>query len=230
MTSRSATCFKVSILLCLLAPVVAAATITGIVELTGTVSGTDASGVVVMLEPLGDNSLSAKVLPQHGRILQKQKTFLPHVLAVPVGSTVDFPNLDPIFHNAFSNFNGQIFDIGLYPPGKNRSVVFRRAGVVRVFCNIHPAMSALIVVVNTPYFALTDRSGKFTISGVPPGAYRRAVFYERATPEVLATEAKDIELPPTRLSEAGYIPMPHLNKYGKSYPRGSGEDTLYGVP
>ena len=90
---------------------------------------------------------------KHARLIQKDKTFTPHVLAIETGTTVDFPNYDPIFHNAFSNFSGQLFDIGLYAPGSSRSFRFQRSGMVRIFCNIHPAMSAVILVVDTPYFA-----------------------------------------------------------------------------
>jgi hypothetical protein len=158
-------------------------------------------------------------------MIQKDKRFQPHILPVGLGSVVDFPNFDPIFHNAFSNFSGEIFDIGLYAPGTSRSIRFRRPGVVRVFCNIHPSMSALIVVLNTPYFAATARTGKFTLSNVPPGEYQLHVIHERALPETLSkltrtitVNGPNVELPPISISEAGYLPTPHKNKYGKDYP------------
>lgn len=183
---------------------------------------TDRSGVVVWLEPIG---APADPIPTRARMIQKNKTFLPHVLAIPVGSTVEFPNLDPIFHNAFSNFNGQIFDVGLYPPGKSRLVQFRASGVVRVFCNIHPSMSAVIVVLDTPFFAVTTAAGAYRIGNVPPGRFRLHVFDERATPETLDSLVHEIEVRlglPSRedlhVSEAGYIPSAHANKYGKAYP------------
>ena len=100
------------------------------------------SGVVISLAPLDG---PADPEPRRARMLQKDKTFTPHVLAISTGSVVDLPNLDPIFHSAFSSYSGQIFDVGLYPPGTNRAVRFTRPGVVRVFCNIHPTMSAVIV-------------------------------------------------------------------------------------
>ena len=129
-----------------------AATLTGSVQLLDSNSPAvrehhDYSGVAVWLEPVGAHLSAA---PLHARMLQKSKTFQPHLLMVTVGSTVDFPNLDPIFHNAFSNYNGQLFDVGLYPPGANRSIRFSRPGIVRVFCNIHSNMSAVIVVLDTP--------------------------------------------------------------------------------
>src|SRR5260221_7178477 len=117
----------------------------------------DYSGVVVWLEPT-----AAPLAESRGRlvkIVQRKKRFVPHVVAVPVGSTVEFPNADLIFHNAFSNFAGQPFDVGLYPPGTNQKVRFVRDGVVRVFCNIHPTMSAVIVVAPTPYINITAKTG-----------------------------------------------------------------------
>lgn len=181
----------------------------------------DYSGVVIWLEPAGRQMDPP---PARATMEQRDKTFRPHVLVIGTGSTVDFPNYDPIFHNAFSNFNGQVFDIGLYPPGKSRSIQFRRAGVVRVFCNIHPAMSAVIVVVDTPYAAVSDREGRIRIANVEPGAYRLRVFHERATPETLEALGRGVSvgggaatLGTLTISESGYLPLPHKNKYGRNY-------------
>ena len=184
----------------------------------------DYSGVVVWLEPV--SGLTAPLAKStRVEMVQKDKTFSPHVLPVMVGTTVDFPNYDPIFHNAFSNYNGQIFDIGLYPPGTKRSIVFRREGVVRVFCNIHPTMSAVIVVLKSPYFCASNKSGDLQITGVPAGSYRMHVFHERATEATLAALTRTLEiseersqLPPISVSESGYLQLPHQNKYGRDYP------------
>jgi plastocyanin len=182
----------------------------------------DYSGVVVYLEP-ADGSVP-EIKPQRATMIQKNKTFVPHVLAIPVGSQVDFPNYDPIFHNAFSNFAGQIFDVGLYPPGTSRTVAFRRPGIVRVFCNIHPSMSAVIDVLPTPWFDVSDASGSFQIGNVPPGEYTMRFFHERATNEVLESLARrvsmtrDLILQPVAVSELGHLTVPHKNKYGKDYP------------
>ena len=182
----------------------------------------DFSGVVISLEPVAPAPLPQ---PGRSRMLQKDKTFLPHVLPVMVGSTVDFPNLDPIFHNAFSNFAGQPFDVGLYPPGTSQKVHFVRDGIVRVFCNIHPTMSAVIVVVRSPYIAISKKDGSFSIEGVEPGEYRLRVFHERASDQMLQSlerkivvERAPVPLPALVVSESGYIVSPHKNKYGKDYP------------
>jgi plastocyanin len=184
----------------------------------------DYSGVVVWLE----SASGAAVLPaasRHAEMLQKNKTFSPHVLAITVGTTVDFPNRDFIFHNAFSNYNGETFDIGLYPPRTSKSTVFSRAGVVRVFCNIHPTMSAVIVVLKSPHFGVSDHSGAFQIPNVPPGSYRLRVFHERATEQTLEAlsrivdiSADGLQLPAISVSESGYLQLPHKNKFGKDYP------------
>lgn len=195
----------------------------------------DASGVVVWLEALSGDAQLSRPSPVRVQMVQKNKTFTPHVLAIPVGSIIDFPNDDPIFHNAFSNYNGQIFDIGLYPPGSSRSVTFRRAGVVRVFCNIHSFMSAVIVVLRTPFYATTDEDGSFEIDNVPKGTYRLEFYYEQATEQTLASLTRTVtvtgeteDVGPVAISQSGYLPMPHLNKFGKHYPENSDPETYPG--
>jgi plastocyanin len=183
----------------------------------------DFSGVVVWLESGGPQPLESK--PRRVQIIQRDKRFTPHIIAVPVGSTVEFPNLDPIFHNAFSNFSGQPFDVGLYAPGSSQKVHFVREGAVRVFCNIHPTMSAVIVVAPTPYLAISAKNGQFSIENVEPGTYRLRVFHERSSePTLRALERRLlVEESVTHLgslivSESGYIEVPHKNKYGQDYP------------
>jgi plastocyanin len=189
------------------------------------------SGVVVSLSPLDS---TPNLPPAHATIRQKDKTFLPHILAITAGTTVDFPNEDPIFHNAFSNYNGQVFDLTLYPPGTTRSVRFTRPGVVRVFCNIHASMSAVIVVLKTPYFAVTKKDGTFSIPDVPPGNYELHVFHERASDATLRSlvrpvtvESSALELPAMSISETGYLQVPHTNKYGHPYPPAKDENSIY---
>ena len=197
----------------------------------------DYSGVVIWLDPI--STPARMIVPtstRHVTMLQKNKRFTPHILAIRTGTTVDFPNYDPIFHNAFSNYDGQLFDVGLYPPGTTRSVLFRREGIVRVFCNIHPSMSAVIVVLKTDYFTVSDRTGSFQIANVPPGDYRLNIFHERATDQTLTAlertislNAGDINLQPIAISESGYLPLPHKNKYGHDYPPDAGSGAYPGT-
>jgi plastocyanin len=182
------------------------------------------SGVVVWLEPAGKTAAPPDARPL-AVMSQKGKAFTPHVLAIPAGASVDFPNFDPIFHNAFSSYSGQVFDVGLYPPGRSRTVTFKREGVVRVFCNIHSTMSAVIVVLNTHYFAVSDDSGNFTIADVPAGEYRLRVYHERALPQTLKAleqtvkvTGEGLQVQPLVISETGYVQTPHQNKYGMDYP------------
>jgi len=102
---------------------------------------------------------------------QRNLSFYPHVLAVRVGTTVDFPNNDRVFHNVFSFRDGKRFDLGMYPIGTLRRVTFDTPGLSRLFCNIHPNMAAYVMAVDTPYFSVADTQGTFTIPAVPPATY-----------------------------------------------------------
>ena len=209
-----------------------AAAVTGEVELTNSKDVSvrkhrDYSGVVLWLEP-ADHAAPSTGAGRHAEMLQKDKHFSPHVLAIPTGTTVDFPNADPIFHNAFSNFSGQPFDVGLYPPGTSKNVTFKHPGIVRVFCNIHSSMSAIIAVLPTPWYAVTPATGKFAIPNVPPGDYQLRMFHERALPDNLKFLERRITVPESGLtlplisiSETGYIPGPHMDKHGEPYPQNS---------
>lgn len=110
---------------------------------------------------------------------QVNETFVPHILPVLRGTTVEFPNADPIFHNVFSLSRAGTFDLGRYPKGDSRSARFDRPGVVRVFCHIHSDMSATIVVLDNPFFSIPDSAGHFRIAGLPPGEYKVAAWHER---------------------------------------------------
>ena len=100
---------------------------------------------------------------------QRNLNFYPHILAVRVGSTVDFPNDDRVFHNVFSFKDGKRFDLGMYPVGAVRHVTFDKPGLSRIFCNIHPNMAAYVIAIDSPYYAVSDQSGAFTIPGVAAG-------------------------------------------------------------
>lgn len=230
-------CFSAPLALLALMPPAAGAVLTGSVTVA---RGHDArgrgannsAGVVVWLET--ENRKPVETAPRAVQMLQQNKRFVPHLLAIAVGTTVDFPNLDPIFHNAFSNIDGQRFDVGLYPPGTARQVLFRRPGVVRIFCNIHQSMNAVIVVAPTPWIAVSDRDGSFTLENVEPGKYTLHLFYERATQTTLDALTREVEihagtvtLPKIQVSETGYIEMPHQNKYGQEYGPAPEDGTSY---
>jgi plastocyanin len=102
---------------------------------------------------------------------QRNETFVPHLLAVTTGTTVEFPNSDRIYHNVFSLSKARTFDLGRYAAGRSKSIRFERPGIVRVFCDIHSHMSAFILVFNHPFFAITDTDGRYRIDNVPPGNY-----------------------------------------------------------
>ena len=111
--------------------------------------------------------------PSQGRVVldQRKLTFTPQVLAVRVGTAVEMPNNDRVFHNVFSFKDGKKFDLGLYPSGTSKLVTFDRPGVSRIFCNIHPSMAAYVVAVDSAFFAVSDDAGRFTMAAVPPGTY-----------------------------------------------------------
>lgn len=135
---------------------------------------------VLWLKPLTPGVASQwTTAPRTGyTLLQKDKMFTPHLLVVPTGSVVQFPNADPFFHNVFSLFNGQRFDLGLYEAGKTKAVTFSREGVSYIFCNIHSDMSAVVVSLSTPFYSIADAHGTFHIDGVPVGEYELHVWME----------------------------------------------------
>lgn len=129
----------------------------------------DRSNVVILVRGVPDSR--PEPLPHPAVIDQTDKTFHPRVTVVPVGSTVDFPNNDRVFHNVFSLSRPATFDLGLYKSGTSKSVTFEEAGVVDVYCNIHPEMAAKVVVVDTEHYAVTGPDGAFVLDGIPPGTY-----------------------------------------------------------
>jgi plastocyanin len=138
--------------------------------------------VVIYFEP--SPSLAAAAAPRSERQAMRQEglTFVPHVLAVAKGTTVDFPNGDGIFHNVFSLSKAAEFDLGRYPMGSSKSVRLDTPGIVKVFCHIHSDMSGVILVVDSPFFAVPDAQGHYSIGGVPPGEYTVVGWHERARP------------------------------------------------
>ena len=185
-------------------------------------SSTDLGDAVVYLEGHG-----ASLAPARFEITISDKTFSPHVLVVPVGTTVAFPNHDPFDHNVFSVSDSNSFDLGLYGRGEGKATAFRYPGLVRVFCNVHPRMVALVQVMATHHFAQAGADGSFTISGVEPGAYKLHVWHERASQELV----RDVVVGPNGVAEIqvalnarGFRWQPHKNKFGKDYPTNAGRE------
>jgi len=187
----------------------------------------DASNVIVWLVPLDQTTAPHGTASSSGkgpRIIQRNKSFDPHVLVVEVGTEVQFPNKDPFFHNIFSLFDGKRFDLGLYEAGSTRSVRFDRPGVSYLFCNIHADMSAVVVAVETPYFGVSNRTGLLTIPGVPEGPYQLHVWYERGLGENVEGQGRRVVISNSSrsLGQIHVLGNPnfttaHKNKYGQDY-------------
>jgi len=126
----------------------------------------------------------------HAVMDQRNETFVPHVLAITTGTTVDFPNSDKFYHNVFSLSKPRSFDLGRYAAGNSRQVRFDRAGIVRVFCDIHSHMNAFILVFSHPFFAMTDVEGRYHIDNVPPGTYGVVAWNEG-----VASDTKPVTVP-----------------------------------
>lgn len=180
---------------------------------------------LVSLEP---SASAPKRQPQNFVMTTRTKAFLPHVLVVPAGSTVSFPNEDPISHNLFSLTPGNTFDLGLYRKGSTpKTHKFDAAGTVNVYCNIHPNMSAVVQVMGTPYYAFADNQGNFSVDA-PAGRYRLVAWNEQG-----GVATSDIEIKgdgsvagATQLTidSRNFRLVPHSNKEGKSYPKGTARD------
>jgi plastocyanin len=182
------------------------------------------ANVVVWLQPADPGVQVGSVAAKQYQIVQRDKQFHPHVLAIPVGATVTFPNRDPFFHNVFSLYKGERFDLGLYEAGSSRSVRFDRPGVSFVFCNIHPEMNAYILALETPYFAISDAAGEVRIAGVPAGRYRMEIWYERAEGLELAHLRREITVAGPELAlgkieirESERFLPGHTDKHGRPY-------------
>ena len=192
--------------------------IVGRVDLTekGGKKATDLSDVVVYVE-----SSKAKAKPGKEVLLMKSKAFSPHVVASGTGTTIEFPNEDPILHNVFSVSN-EGFDLGLYKRPKSGTRTFEKPGVYTLYCNIHPQMSALVVVRDNPYFAKAEKDGAFRIEKVPAGDYKVTAFHERsgeAIPVAVKVGASGETTVTLSLDAASFKRVQHKNKFGKAYGR-----------
>jgi plastocyanin len=178
---------------------------------------------VVWAEPMAGTPALPFVSHERLRLLQKNRMFIPHLQVIPVGSVVQFPNADPFFHNVFSLFDGRRFDLGLYEAGTSKSVTFSREGVSYIFCNIHPEMSAVVVALSTPLYAIADVNGSVVIHNVPPGNYRLHIWVEGVRQIDLnkLTRTTRVESHPLDLGQiaipARDIGTTHTDKFGKAY-------------
>lgn len=194
---------------------VGAGSVTGIVR-TQSRAGVTPATAVVYAEPI---DLPAPRVPRRFTLSQKNKSFQPRVLAVPLGSTVDFPNNDTIHHNVFSLSGPQPFDLGLYRAGESRPRTFTTPGTYRVFCNIHPQMMATIVVAPSAFTAVASPDGRFMLD-LPAGRFRVTALSERASPvsiEITSTQGASA-IPELTLDESTWRFAQHKDKFGKDYP------------
>jgi len=186
----------------------------------------DLSDAVLYLEAPASVTTAAK--PVTVEIAITDKTYAPHVVVIPVGSTVRFPNHDPFNHNVFSVSEPNSFDLGLYGRGEAKGYMFTHAGLVRVYCNVHPRMVAYVLVMENRYYAQPGNDGTFAIDNVPSGRYRLHVWHERIPSEVIKDVSPDgagreAELQ-IALNARGYKWEPHRNKYGRNYPTNAGRE------
>jgi plastocyanin len=178
----------------------------------------------IWLTPLHSTTISTPAAGKTFTLLQKNKQFSPHLLIVPVGSVVHFPNADPFFHNVFSEFEGRRFDLGLYEAGSSKEVTFGREGISYIFCNIHPEMSAVVIALSTPFYSVEEPGGRFHIANVPADDYMLHIWVEGegpGTPNVAARRvrisADHTDLGVIHLPQIPHAPPPHDNEYGQKY-------------
>ena len=178
---------------------------------------------LIWLEPVAGTKTATSVVrkPQPAKVemTTRGKMLMPHVLAVPAGTTIAFPNEDPISHNLFSLSTGNAFDLGLYRRGPGKSQKFDTPGIVNIYCNVHPNMSAVIHVMPTPYYTFADASGSYSIEA-PPGKYRMIAWNEQGgaaesmidvTPSAVAGNLTLL------IDSRNFRIVQHLNKEGKPY-------------
>ncbi len=198
----------------------------------------NAPEVVVWLTPANGPAQPVAAHPNHPfRLTQKNKSFVPHILVVPAGSVVEFPNRDPFFHNVFSLFEGKRFDLGLYEAGTSRLVHFDRPGISYVFCNIHSEMSAVVVVTDSPHYGMSDAEGNVSIPDVPAGRYVLHVWSERSSPAELQALTRTVTISATsafigniHLRETPHVQLAHKNKYGEEYEPPAPSSPIYIQP
>ncbi len=182
-------------------------------------STSDFGSTVIYLVP--KDSVGLRTRPARTSIAMSGRLFTPHVRVVTPGSRVEFPNQDPFSHNIFSSTPGQVFDLGLYGAGKAKDALFRRPGAYPVYCNIHPRMTAFVVVSPSPWHAQAGNDGRWSIAGVPAGEYVLTAWHERAKPveQALTVPTAGVGDVATTLDARGYRFTEHKNKFGRESDR-----------
>lgn len=172
-------------------------------------------GVVVYITGFDEKT------PQPGKtheLVQENKSFSPRVLAVTAGDSVSFPNKDNVYHNVWSLSKSKSFDLGTYKAPDNKNLIFETPGLVKVFCNLHPQMISSILVLKNSKYAVTPKSGEFSIKNIPPGKMQVRVWAEGIEPIV-----RDLEVTKTSVARLDFevklteVSSEHLNKNGKPY-------------
>ena len=213
--------FAVLTISILVSGVAASAPVSGKVEVLekGSVKRPVVRDVLVFLEGVRAE-IPASLQKRSVAIASREKTFEPHIEVVPLNGSVSFPNLDDIMHNVFSLSKGNRFDLGLYKSGAKKDFTFASPGLVRIYCNIHPQMSAFVQVMENPYFAWATPDGGFLIDDVPLGNYRLKAWHEEgeAVQPLSVTESGATGLV-VQIDVSGFAKRPHLNKFGKPYKR-----------
>jgi plastocyanin len=195
----------------------------------------DSSQAVMWLTPVG-TAVQPPQQTQVPQLVQKNKSFHPSLLVIPAGGKVEFPNHDPFFHNVFSLFEGKRFDLGLYESGTTRFVQFDKPGISFIFCNIHAEMSAVVIALTTPYYAISDAHGNLAIPDVPPGRYQLQIFHAGVAPDALRAMAREITVSPGQTALGTFalaeseVSVDHKNKYGRDYDRPEPDSPAYARP
>jgi plastocyanin len=195
------------------------------VILKGDQKKTDLSSVIVYLDSTSESKIPSELVNKNFTMATRNKQITPRVLAVPLGASVQFPNFDSIFHNLFSVSAPNQFDLGIYKSGDSKAQIFRNPGIVKIFCNVHPQMSATIVVNTTPYSTIADAKGNFDLGQIPNGTYDVKAYTEEGQTSERITVGDMPQKVHLSIDARNFKKLRHKNKFGKDY--STNEDERY---